>query len=750
MGDESDLEELKPLEDDSPLNRIRQEALLMDCKHQRGSIDDKYNYRTLVAKEEDPGKIAKKGKTTLKGETVVWKKDKLEKLVARGINKSATFQRSERELQRASRTSKETAPCSYDEVTQVHANTSPNRRCSEKPPLKSQRQLQPNHHWLEQEEIAPHLPAQRSLETERNGAPGGACVEEVPAPQGQGVVRRPQEECHQRKRSGYWAEMGFEQEAPDYSRHSPALPLPSPQKRLLKEQKYLKAHTQQNGVRDSGSGDENSQQTCRKEVADDVAHRYQEYQQDVEQSKGEDEARGNQDARGSLQPPSKMGSQPPNTKGMPPAGIFFIHLSIGLSTMRGNRVRIFHIHVTCKTQAPKGETQSYGDAGQERQINTDTTKQNSRAHKRGRTSTNRRTSCQGKISSIARLYTISRCTSRRGHTKSQQGFPDLRYPPRAGEHGKYAFSRETPKVSEAGTLPESRRSEGQVRIRRSQTTQRCPRVKDIRETIIGEGIYPPQLACVESGKEPDRRSSAETPATVQGDIQAPDEALWMHENANETKRHNAAKTRNDGINEIIQTKKQPVVSAKTSLAQQGANEESKKAGNIGTKIVQKCTCGFQESQDNQSKWWHNREDNLETTEPDLIHEGVTVALEQPSRVWLVEACIANRGLYPLPPDPRHRLSASAEGALGLSKGEVTSQRLPTAHRREPHRPQHSGCEEGVHALTNGKEEEDKQVAEEAKQQMERDIKDLSSPAAVVKFTTTMALGAMSRSLKPSA
>ncbi|KAL8451798.1 hypothetical protein Emag_002593 [Eimeria magna] len=40
-----------------------------------------------------------------------------------------------------------------------------------------------------------------------------------------------------------------------------------------------------------------------------------------------------------------------------------------------------------------------------------------------------------------------------------------------------------------------------------------------------------------------------------------------------------------------------------------------------------------------------------------------------------------------------------------------------------------GAKKGVHALTKGEEEEDKQLAEEAKQQMERDIKDLSSPAA---------------------
>ncbi|KAL8449733.1 hypothetical protein Emag_003559 [Eimeria magna] len=40
-----------------------------------------------------------------------------------------------------------------------------------------------------------------------------------------------------------------------------------------------------------------------------------------------------------------------------------------------------------------------------------------------------------------------------------------------------------------------------------------------------------------------------------------------------------------------------------------------------------------------------------------------------------------------------------------------------------------GSKKGVHALTKGEEEEDKQLAEEAKQQMVRDIKDLSSPAA---------------------
>ncbi|KAL8445401.1 hypothetical protein Emag_005137 [Eimeria magna] len=40
-----------------------------------------------------------------------------------------------------------------------------------------------------------------------------------------------------------------------------------------------------------------------------------------------------------------------------------------------------------------------------------------------------------------------------------------------------------------------------------------------------------------------------------------------------------------------------------------------------------------------------------------------------------------------------------------------------------------GAKKGAHALTKGEEEKDKQLAEEAKQQMVRDIKDLSSPAA---------------------
>ncbi|KAL8456059.1 hypothetical protein Emag_000113 [Eimeria magna] len=67
-----------------------------------------------------------------------------------------------------------------------------------------------------------------------------------------------------------------------------------------------------------------------------------------------------------------------------------------------------------------------------------------------------------------------------------------------------------------------------------------------------------------------------------------------------------------------------------------------KAVNIETKIVQKRTCGFQQSLDNRDKWWHDKEKNLGTAEPELTQEGVNVALEQPSRVWLAEVWIANR------------------------------------------------------------------------------------------------------------
>ncbi|KAL8451429.1 hypothetical protein Emag_002718 [Eimeria magna] len=40
--------------------------------------------------------------------------------------------------------------------------------------------------------------------------------------------------------------------------------------------------------------------------------------------------------------------------------------------------------------------------------------------------------------------------------------------------------------------------------------------------------------------------------------------------------------------------------------------------------------------DNRGKWWHDKERSLGTTGPELTQEGVDVALEHPSRVWLAE------------------------------------------------------------------------------------------------------------------
>ncbi|KAL8455261.1 hypothetical protein Emag_000912 [Eimeria magna] len=225
-----------------------------------------------------------------------------------------------------------------------------------------------------------------------------------------------------------------------------------------------------------------------------------------------------------------------------------------------------------------------------------------------------------------------------------------------------------------------------------------------------------------------------------------------------------------------------------------------KAGNDGTKNVQKRTCRFQPSQDNQGKWCHDKEENLGTTEPELIQEGVNVALEQPSRVWLAEVWIANRRYealvnsgatrsfilpsvtveaelrtepldeavefcvatgapfqvrtiaqdvtyywgsnkhaeakgdflvayipYPLilGTDCLHQLKALwdlAKGKLRLSAFQPPIDACLIERTTQ-------GAKKRVHALTKGEEEADKQPAKEAKQQTERDIKDLSSPAA---------------------
>ncbi|KAL8455259.1 hypothetical protein Emag_000914 [Eimeria magna] len=217
-------------------------------------------------------------------------------------------------------------------------------------------------------------------------------------------------------------------------------------------------------------------------------------------------------------------------------------------------------------------------------------------------------------------------------------------------------------------------------------------------------------------------------------------------------------------------------------------------------MVQKHTRGFLQSQDLQNKWWHNKEDDLGTTEPELIREGVNVALGQPSRVRLAEVWIANPRCEALVDSGATRSfilrSVTVEADLateplheavefcvatgtpfqvrtvaqdvtyywGRNKHAKAKGNFLEAYNPQPlilgtdclhelkalwdlakgllclsaFRPPievsliertTQGAKRGVQALTKGEEEDDKRLAEEAKRQMERDIEDLSSPAA---------------------